>query len=254
MSDRVLLVTGAGSGLGQLTAQQALANGWKVAALDLNEAGLDELEDQAGLMKIVADVTEIVAIQAAVDDCESTLGPITRLVNAAGIMPLGLLAETPATTSLKVMNVNYGGMLSVISAALPTMLERGTGEFVCYASMAGHWPTMYMGAYSAAKHAVATYAEVLYHETKGSGVRIVCVCPPPVSTPLLNHAKDALWPKVFNIVPPLEPQAVLDAIEKKLSKKRGLWVFPGPLTRLTRVLRRWFPSLMWAAVHRIEKK
>lgn len=254
MVDRVMFVTGAGSGLGQLTARQALADGWRVAALDLNDDGLDEFEDQAGLLKIKADVTKIEAVEAAVVQCEESLGPITRLVNAAGIMPLGLLTEMPREVCSKIMEVNYGGMLNVVSAVLPRMLKRGSGQFVSYSSMAGHWPVIYMGAYNAAKHAVASYTEVLYHETRRSGVRIVCVCPPIVATPMLSQAKSTVWPKLFDCFPALKPQVVLDAVEKKLAKKRGVWVFPGPVTRLSWVMRRWIPSLMWFAVHRIEKR
>lgn len=253
MIDRVMFVTGAGSGLGQLTARRALADGWKVAALDLNQNGLDELGDSPALLKITADVTDISSVENAVNDCESTLGPITRVVNAAGIMPLGELMDMPRELCVKIMAVNYGGMLSVVHAALPRLLGRGQGEFVSYASMAGHWPVMYMGAYNAAKHAVTAFTEVLYHETRDSGIRVVCVCPPIVATPLLDQARDTVWPKLFDCFPALEPQVVLDAIEKKLKKRRGVWVFPGPITRLSWTLRRWFPSLMWFAVHRIEK-
>lgn len=254
MNDRVMLVTGAGSGLGQLTAEQALAVGWKVAALDVSQAGLDELGTAPALLKIVVDVTDAEAVQSAVAQCEEKLGPVTRLVNAAAIMPLGLLAETSTTSTMQVVTVNFTGMLNVANAVLPGMFERGNGQFVNYASMVGHWPIMYMGAYSAAKHAVAAYTEVLYHENRDSGVRIVCVCPPIVATPLLDQAKSTVWPKLFDSFPPLEPQIVLDAIEKKLKKKRGVWVFPGPMTRLSWMLRRWFPSLMWFAVHKIEKR
>ena len=130
----------------------------------------------------------------------------------------------------------------------------GQGEFVSYASMAGHWPILYMGAYNAAKHAVAAFTEVLYHETRNSGVRIVCVCPPIVATPLLKQAEDTVWPKLFNSFPALEPQVVLDAIEKALARRNKLWVFPGPMTRLSWVLRRWLPGLLWKVVHWIEKK
>jgi NAD(P)-dependent dehydrogenase (short-subunit alcohol dehydrogenase family) len=254
MSQRVLFITGAGSGLGQMTARQALDDGWKVAAIDLNRSGLDALGDSPALLKIALDVTDFAAVKAAVDTCETRLGPITRLVNAAGIMPLGLLTGQPRELVLKIMAINYGGLVNVVSAALPRLLQRGSGEFVSYASMAGHWPILYMGAYNAAKHAVVAYTEVLYHETRTSGVRIVCVCPPIVATPLLKQAQDTVWPKLFDLFPALEPQVVLDAIETALARPRGLWVFPGPMTRLSWWLRRWCPDLVWHIVHRVEKK
>lgn len=253
MTQQILFITGAGSGLGQLTAKRALQQGWHVAAMDINTTGLDQLGNATGLLKLTADITDVQAVSAAVERCERELGPITRLVNAAAIMPLGELTQQPRDLQLKVMAITYGGLVNLTATALPRMLARGRGEFVSYASMAGHWPMIYMGAYNAAKHAVAAYTEVLFHETRSSGVRIVCVCPPIVATPLLNQAKATTWPKIFNVFPPITPEAVIEKIELVL-KGRGLWVFPGPMTRLSWLLRRWFPGLMWSAVHWIEKR
>ncbi len=76
-----------------MTAQQALDDGWKVAALDLNAEGLDLLGENSDLLKIVLDVTDRQAVATAVEQCEVTLGPITRVIHAAGIMPLGELVN-----------------------------------------------------------------------------------------------------------------------------------------------------------------
>lgn len=254
MNNQVLLITGAGSGLGQLTAQKALDEGWKVAALDINQAGLDKLGESTSLLKIVVDITDYEAVESAIRQCEETLGTITRLTNAAGIMPLGLVMDQSPQLIMQIMAINYGGLVNLSQAALPGMLARGHGEFVSYASMAGHWPTLYMGAYNASKHAVVAYTEVLYHETRGSGVRIVCVCPPIVATPLLKQAKDSVWPKLFDQFPALEPDVVINAVETTLARKQGLWVFPRLITRVSWLLRRWCPSLLWKAVHFIEKR
>ncbi len=228
MNQNVLFITGAGSGLGQLSAKRALASGWAIAAMDVNATGLDQLGDSPKLLKLVVDITDPIAVHAAVERCETELGPITRLTNAAAIMPLGLLMDQPSETIQKIMAINYGGMVNLSKAALPKMLARGRGEFVSYASMAGHWPIIYMGAYNAAKHAVAAYTEVLFHETRNSGVRIVCVCPPIVATPLLEQAKSTVWPKIFDLLPPINAEVVLDEIERVLKRKK-LWVFPGPM-------------------------
>ena len=253
-TNNVLLITGAGSGMGQMTAQRALNEGWKVAALDLNLEGLNKLGESESLLKIALDVTDYDAVAQAVDRCEHELGPITRLVNAAGIMPLGLVTEQPRELIMKIMAINYGGMINIVDTALKKMLARGQGEFVSYASMAGHWPIMYMGAYNAAKHAVVAFTEVLYHENRNAGVRIVCVCPPIVATPLLKQAHESVWPKLFDVFPALPPETVLDAIEKSLKKKSGLWIFPGPMTRMSWWLRRWLPGSVWNLVHFIEKR
>lgn len=253
MNSRVLFITGAGSGLGLLTAQRALAAGWSVAAMDVNATGLDTLGDSPRLLKLVADITDAAAIEAAVSRCESELGPITRLTNAAAIMPLGLLTEQSRELVLKIMAINFGGYINVLSAVLPRLQARGRGEIVAYSSMAGHWPLLYMGAYNASKHAVAAYTEVLHHELRGSGIRVVCVCPPIVATPLLDQAKATRWPKIFDVFPPIRPEQVLEEIERVLPGE-ALWVFPGPLTRLSWRLRRFFPGLLWWRVHQVEAR
>ena len=247
----VLFITGAGSGIGQLMAQRALAAGWAVAALDVQQAGLDKLGDSPALLKIVADITDLQAIEAAADAAESRLGPIDRLVNAAAIMPLGLLTDQSAELMHRTMAINYGGLVNVSKAILPRMMRRGRGEFVSFASMAGHWPLIYMGAYNATKHAVVAFTEVLHHETRKSGVRTICVCPPIVATPLLKQAKDSVWPKIFDVFAPITSEQVVEAIDRTL-RGRGFWVFPGPLTRISWYLRRLIPGPMWWFVHRVE--
>jgi len=249
---QVLFITGAGSGLGQLAARRALAAGWSVAAVDVNARGLDALGNSPQLLKLSVDITDHAAVESAVERAEKELGPIDRLVNAAAIMPLGLLMKQPRDLIMKMMAINYGGLVNVTQSVLPRMIARRRGEFVSFSSMAGHWPVIYMGAYNASKHAVTAFTEVLHHETRGTGVRIVCVCPPIVATPLLDQAKSSTWPKLFDVFPPISPEEVLDAIERGL-KGKGLWIFPGPMTRMSWWLRRWFPGLMWAAVHRVEK-
>jgi len=251
MIDKVLFITGAGSGMGQLSAKRALNDGWAVAAVDVNREGLDALGASPRLLKLAVDVTDSAAVQSAVDQAENKLGPIYRVTNAAAIMPLGLLIEQRLDVVLKIMAINYGGLVNVTKAALPRMIERRHGEFVSYSSMAGHWPILYFGAYSAAKHAVVAFTEVLYHENRDSGVRFVCACPPTVATPLLKQARDTVWPKILDVFPPIAPESVLDAIERSLAKGR-FWAFPGPLTSLVWRLRRWFPGVLWWQVHRVE--
>jgi short-subunit dehydrogenase len=130
------------------------------------------------------------------------------------------------------------------------MLERGRGDVVNFASLAGWLPALHFGAYNASKFAVVAYTEVLHHENRGKGVRICCVCPPPVETPLLEQAKSK--PKMLERMgKPIEPEQVLDAIERGL-EKGALFVFPGRGTRFGQLMRRFAPGLVWRMVHRIE--
>jgi len=186
-----------------------------------------------------------------VKEVEADLGPIDRVYNAAAIMPTGLLLDQDLETQHRIMAINYGGVVNVAQATLPGMLERGRGDLVNFASMAGWLPVLYLGSYNASKFAVVAYTEVLYHENRGRGVRFACVCPPPVATPLLKQAEDNVWPKIFDESPAIDPQVVLDAIETTLERDT-LWVFPGRGTSFAWRLRRFLPKLFWKRIHQIE--
>ena len=166
-------------------------------------------------------------------EVEERLGPIDRVYSAAAIMPTGLLMEQDTETIVRVMEVDYNGLVHVAKAILPGMLERGRGDLINFASIAGWGPTLHFGAYNAAKFAVVAFSEVLYHENRGRGVRIIAVCPPPVDTPLLDQATSK--PKVLEQGgKPIEPGRVLDAIERDLAKGKP-FCFPTAQTKLAQV-------------------
>jgi short-subunit dehydrogenase len=246
----VALVTGAASGMGRLAAQRMAERGLAVAALDRNEAGLVQTAaGHAGIRTRTLDVTRTRDVEEAVREVESELGPITRVFNAAAIMPTSFLLEQDVADIHRIMDVNYGGVVNVSKAVLPGMLERGRGDLINFASIAGWIPAPHFGAYNASKFAVVAFSEVLYHENRGRGVRFACVCPPPVRTPLLDQAKSR--PKVLEEAPPIEPEEVLDAIEQALDRGR-FWVFPGRQTALAWRIRRFLPGLFWRRAHQIE--
>jgi len=248
----VAFVTGGGSGLGRLAAQRLAGAGARVAALDVNPEGLRETaRGHDGILTLPLDVTDATAVQAAVKRVEDELGPIDRVYNAAAIMPLGKVLEQDLSLIHRIMRINYEGLVNVTHCTLPGMLERGRGDLIQFASMAGWLPTLYIGAYNASKFAVVAYSEVLYHENRGRGVRFACVCPPPVATPLLDQARDTVWPKLFDQGPPIRPEEVLDAIEETLEKDR-LWVFPGRGTRVAWWARRFLPRVVWRRIHQLE--
>lgn len=251
MNDKVVFITGAGSGMGQLAAKRALATGWAVAALDVNANGLEQLGSAKNLLKMVVDITDAAAVKAAVEQTEKELGPIHRVTNAAAIMPLGILMDQDQTLIHRIMAINYGGLVNVSKATLPGMLNRGRGEFISFASIAGHLPTIYFGAYNASKFAVLAFTEVLYNENIRSGVRFCCVCPPGVATPLLKQAEDTVWPKMLDLAPPLKPDDVLDAVESAVARGKFL-VMPGLPTKISYLLRRLSPRLAWWFVRTIE--
>ena len=246
----VALITGAGSGMGRLAAQRLAAQGAAVAAVDVNEEGLRETAaGESRIRTFALDVTDGRGVERTVREVEAELGPVDRVYNAAAIMPTGFLEDQDANLINRIMEINYNGLVHVSMAVLPGMIERGRGDLIQFASIAGWAPAMHFGAYNASKFAVVAFTEVLYHENRGRGVRIACVCPPPVATPLLDQAKSK--PKALEGWPPIEPGRVLDAVEDALEAGR-LWVFPGRGTALVWRLRRFTPGLMWRSAHRLE--
>ena len=238
--------------MGRLAARNMAATGANVAALDVNEAGLAETaEGNNSIRSFVCDVTDASHAAEVVRETESEIGPIARVYNAAAIMPLGKLLDQDTELIRKIMDINYGGVVNIAKASLPGMLERGSGDMILFASLAGWMPTLYMGAYNASKFAVVAFAEVLYHENRDRGVRFACVCPPPVNTPLLEQGRATVWPKLLDEAPPIEPQEVLDAIDRTLDLV-SLWVFPGKGSTAAWRLRCWIPEVLWKRVHKIE--
>jgi NAD(P)-dependent dehydrogenase (short-subunit alcohol dehydrogenase family) len=246
----VVLITGGGSGMGRLAARRLAGAGARVAALDVNEEGLRETaRDHDGIHVFPLDVTDERAVPETVARIESQLGPVDRVMNAAAIMPTGLILDQDARLINRIMEINYAGTVNVTMATLPGMIERGRGDLVNFASIAGWLPTMHFGAYNASKFAVVAFTEVLYHENRGKGVRFACVCPPPVATPLLDQAKSQ--PKILDDLPPIAPEKVLDAIERCLDRGK-LMVYPDRTSALTQRMRRFFPNLLWRVDHRAE--
>ena len=247
---KVALVTGAASGMGQLAAQQLASAGAAVAAIDVDEEGLRQTASgHESIRNWAVDVTNPQALEAAVRQVEEEVGPIECVYNAAAIMPSGLLLDQDRELIHRIMEINYGGTVNVTLATLPGMLERGRGDLINFASMAGWVPLLHFGAYNASKFAVVAFSEVLYHENRRRGVRIACVCPPPVATPLLEQATSK--PRLLDEMPPIQPGQVLDAIERSLAKGE-LFVFPGWRSKLSWRLRRWLPGRVWRHMHRLE--
>ncbi len=247
---KTALVTGAASGMGRLAAQRLARAGARVAAVDVNEAGLAETaRGQEGIRVFPADVTDTREVERLVATVETDLGPIDRALNAAAIMPTGRLLEQETDLIRRIMDVNYLGTVSVCQALLPRMLSRGRGDLVNFASVAGWMPALHFGAYNASKFAVVAYTEVLAHENRGRGVRFACVCPPPVATPLLEQAKSK--PKILDALPPIAPETVLDAIERDLDRGT-LMVFPDRNARISVWMRRFLPGMLWSSLHRTE--
>jgi short-subunit dehydrogenase len=224
-------------------------------ALDVDGDGLARTARRAPNIEVHrCDVRDHDAVVALVEQTERRHGAIDRVMNAAAIAPAGLLVEQSFEELRRLIEVNYLGVVSVTKATLPRLLERGRGDLVQFGSLAGWLPSQKLGGYSATKAAVVSFSETLYHECLGRGVRMVCVCPPPVDTPMLVQIEgEGRGPRGLKDLPPIRPEEVLDAIEDGLEAGE-LLVFPGRGATTLWRLRRLAPGLLWKRVDAAERQ
>jgi len=220
-----ILVTGAASGIGRHAALTYARRGHPVAAVDVDAGRLAQLPQQPGLHTFVCDVADADALDRTLEEVETALGTPTRVVHCAGIARAGRLLDQPLTDIEQLVRVNYLGSVQVARAVVPRMAAGSGGALILVASIAGWVPMTSVGAYSASKAAVVAMAEVLARECADSGVRVVCVCPPAVETPMLTEMQRN-HPDLISDAPGIHPDVVLRAAERALARRRIL-AFPG---------------------------
>jgi NADP-dependent 3-hydroxy acid dehydrogenase YdfG len=166
MNTQVALVTGGASGMGQVFALRMAKSGTKVAILDRDEQGLQATAEQSdNIYTYPCDVSDLNEVTKVVSNATEAIGPVDRLLLCAAIMPTELLALQTAEFVNKVMAVNYGGVVNVTQAILPSMLERKMGEVVIFGSSVGSVLITECGAYCASKAATGAYSEILINHS-----------------------------------------------------------------------------------------
>ncbi|MER7766862.1 SDR family oxidoreductase [Kitasatospora sp. NPDC096140] len=189
MSKPLIVVTGAGSGIGAATARLLSAQGHPLLLLGRRLEKLEELALPRALCRKV-DVTDRDAFAAAVREAEERFGPVDAIVNNAGAMLLGRIADQGAEEWDRMIDLNVKGVLYGVRAVLPGMLARGTGTIINVGSVAGRKTFPNHTAYVATKFAVHAMSENLREEVAAAGVRVVTVAPGAVETELLSHTTD----------------------------------------------------------------
>jgi NADP-dependent 3-hydroxy acid dehydrogenase YdfG len=187
LKDKVIMITGAGGGFGQLIAEQCAAQGAKVVGVDINEEGLKTVFGgitAAGLHGTysVADVTDMGQVVAAAKSAVDTFGALDVLVNNAGVMPLAYFADHERAWQKwhKAIDINIKGVVNGISAVYDQMITQGRGQIVNISSIFGNAGIDGSGVYSATKAAVTTISDSLRIEAKGK-IKVTTVKPTGVT-------------------------------------------------------------------------
>jgi NAD(P)-dependent dehydrogenase (short-subunit alcohol dehydrogenase family) len=192
LKDRLVLVTGAASGIGYECARSFAKRGARLVISDINATALEKARLEltaagARCHAIACDVASEESVDAFAAAVQRDVGPVDVLVNNAGIAFLGSFEETPLEQWRRILDVNVIGIVHCVRAFLPSM--RGAGgerKIVNVASLAGFAPAPNMSAYAASKHAVVGLSEVLALELHDTPVSVLIVCPGIINTPIVH--------------------------------------------------------------------
>ena len=187
---RVVLITGAASGLGWQLARACHARGDALLLTDIDASGLSARADELGserVMALAGDITEPELHERLLDGCRQRFGRLDVLINNAGITHRSPTTQTDPAVFRKVMAVDYQAPVELTLSALP-LLRKSGGQIIAIGSMAGWMPVLGRAGYCAAKSALAQFFEVLRAEVARDGIRTLLVYPSFLDTPIDQNA------------------------------------------------------------------
>jgi NADP-dependent 3-hydroxy acid dehydrogenase YdfG len=238
LDDTVALVTGASSGIGEATARALAGHGATVALVARRAERLEslggEIADAGGTaLPIEADVSEREQAEAAVARAVEELGRLDVLVNNAGVMLLGPVADAPVEEWEQMIEVNLLGLMYMARAAIPHLLEAAEGEprrvadLVNISSVAGRIARKGSGVYNATKFGVGAFSESLRQEVTRRHVRVSLVEPGAVATELQGHNRPEIKDQIeqrFEDMDILQAEDIADAIAYVVTRPRHVAV------------------------------
>jgi NADP-dependent 3-hydroxy acid dehydrogenase YdfG len=232
LAGTVVLVTGASSGIGEAAARRFAALGADVGLVARRRDRLEQLAkdlDGSRVAVVEADVTDRQQAEAAVAQVVGELGRLDTLVNNAGVMLLGPIADAPVEEWERMVQVNVLGLLYCAKAALPHLLEAADGDprqvadLVNISSVAGRVARLGSGVYNATKHAVGAFSESLRQEVTSRHVRVSLIEPGAVATELAGHNRPEVLETMrqrFAHMERLEADDIADAIAYVVTRPR----------------------------------
>ncbi len=227
VQNKVIVVTGGGSGMGRELVLHLLSKEAKVVAVDINEAGLQETVSLAegnrgSVSTFVVDITDRLAVEELVQNALAKWGSVDGIINNAGIIqPFTKVADLSYDVIERVMNVNWLGTLYMVKAFLPHLLTRPEAHIVNISSMGGFLPVPGQTIYGASKAAVKLLTEGLHSELSNTNVKVTIVFPGAVKTNIsknsgLNNPRQASAEnKSMKVLSPARAaQIIIDGMEK----------------------------------------
>ncbi len=188
VNSKVIVVTGAGAGIGRELTLALLAKGARVAAVDINREALQEtaalagdIKDRVSLHKL--DITDRTAVEKFPAEVIKAHGQVDGLINNAGVIqPFVKFKDLPYADIERMINVNFFGTVNMTKALLPRLLARPEGHIANIISMGGFLPVPGQSIYGASKAAQKLFTEALFAELAGTGVKVTVVFPGAINT------------------------------------------------------------------------
>ena len=229
LKDKVIVITGASSGIGEATAMRLAADGAKLVLMARREERLQELaqklmdEHQTDSMVIKLDVTDREAVLEAFEEVKKNYGRIDGLINNAGLMPVSYLDKLKIDEWDRMIDVNIKGLLYSIAGALPVMKAQQSGHIVNISSVAGRRVGPGFAVYNATKFAVTALSEAMRMElTPSMNIKVTVIEPGAVATELTQTITDEdilnMFGKSSNSMVPLEADDIARSIQYALSQ------------------------------------
>ncbi len=234
------VVTGAAMGMGKSLSQLLLSEGCKVALVDINKANLEQTENE--LSKIgecrsyICDISSRDEVFKLAAKIEKEMGPLSILVNNAGIVNAAPVSEMPIETIEKIIAINLTSQFWTVKAFLPSMMKQKEGHIVNFASAGGILAIPNIAAYCASKFGVVGFTDALRQEMKKqkTNIGVTMVCPNTVNTGMFNGSKMVAGTKM------LTADSVCKKVMKGIRKNIAMVAVPSLpvkiVTPLTKVL------------------
>ena len=226
VKDKIIVITGGGSGIGRALAVRFHAEGAKkIVAVDINLSNAEDTAQMVDGVAMMADVAVEADIQRVIEDTESTLGPIDLFCSNAGV-GMGENIDSPNEEWQTIWDINVMSHVYAARHLVPRMVSRGGGYFLNTSSAAGLLNQIGGAAYGVTKHAAVGFGEWLAIHHKHEGIKVSMLCPQAVRTPMTAIDNDAVAAAANNGM--IEPEELAETVVEGLRKESFL-ILPHPV-------------------------